>query len=145
MPCENPGVTRYYDLAAANERIDGVEAAPGRRCATTETIVAASQRLLERLRAGNGDIRATDGQLRAEVAREQDAIRAAVGRMEAAVRQIDAWGVTLRDIGSGLVDFPALASGRPIWLCWRLGEGDISWWHELEAGVAGRRALIELE
>ena len=39
----------------------------------------------------------------------------------------------------------ALASGRPIWLCWKLGEHDIAWWHELEAGVAGRRALIELE
>ena len=65
--------------------------------------------------------------------------------MEAAVRQIDAWGVTLRDIGAGLVDFPALANGRPIWLCWRLGEADIAWWHELEAGVAGRRPLIDLE
>jgi hypothetical protein len=130
-------VTKYYDLAAANERI--TELRPilaGLR--DDREIVAGSQRELERLRAGNGD-------LRAEAAREQDAIRAAVGRMEAAVRQIDAWGVTLRDIASGLVDFPALASGRPIWLCWRLGEGDIGWWHELEAGVTGRRALIELE
>ena len=49
-------------------------------------------------------------------------------------RRIDAWGVTLRDIDTGLVDFPALANGRPIWLCWRLGEGEIAWWHELEAG-----------
>ena len=65
--------------------------------------------------------------------------------MEAAVRRIDDWGIALRDIGSGLVDFPALANGRPIWLCWKLGEGDIAWWHELQAGVAGRRPLIELE
>jgi hypothetical protein len=65
--------------------------------------------------------------------------------MTGTVRQIDAWGIMLRDIGTGLVDFPALASGRPIWLCWRLGEADIAWWHELEAGVAGRRPLIDLE
>ena len=68
-----------------------------------------------------------------------------VRRMAAAVRQIDAWGITLRDISAGLVDFPALANGRPIWLCWRLGEADIAWWHELEAGVAGRKPLIDLE
>jgi hypothetical protein len=137
-------VTRYYDLAAANERI--AELRPvlaGLR--DDRAIVAAAQRELERLRSGNGDIRAADGQLRADVAREQEAIRAAVARMEAAVRQVDAWGVTLRDIGSGLVDFPALASGRPIWLCWKLGEGDIGWWHELDTGIAGRRPLIDLE
>ena len=68
-----------------------------------------------------------------------------VRRMEQTVRQIDAWGVTLRDIGTGLVDLPALANGRPIWLCWKLGEDDIAWWHELDAGIAGRKPLIELE
>jgi hypothetical protein len=137
-------VTTYYDLAAADERI--AELRPLLAALRDDReIVANGQRALERLRAGNGDIRSADGQLRADVARERDAIRAALARMEAAVRQIDAWGVTLRDIGAGLVDFPALASGRPIWLCWKLGEGDIAWWHELDAGIAGRRALIELE
>jgi len=68
-----------------------------------------------------------------------------VRSMEQAVRQIDAWGVTLRDIGTGLVDLPALANGRPIWLCWKLGEDDLAYWHELDAGVAGRKPLIELE
>jgi hypothetical protein len=130
-------VTRYYDLSAANERVTELRPLLAALRDDRE-IVAGAQRALERLRAGNGD-------LRAEVSREQEGLRAAVGRMEAAVRQIDAWGVTLRDIGSGLIDFPALANGRPIWLCWKLGEGDIEWWHELEAGIAGRRPLIELE
>ena len=44
----------------------------------------------------------------------------------------------------GLIDFPALASGRQIWLCWRLGESDIEWWHELDEGFAGRRRLTDL-
>ena len=48
-----------------------------------------------------------------------------VDQMQAAVAQIDAWGIQLRQIETGLVDFPALVSGRPIWLCWRLGEGDV--------------------
>jgi hypothetical protein len=80
-----------------------------------------------------------------DVTREQAGLTDVVRRMERAVRRMDAWGITLRDVGSGLVDFPALVNGRPIWLCWRLGEDHITFWHELDAGIAGRRPLIDLE
>jgi hypothetical protein len=130
-------VTSYYALADANARIEELRPLLGGLRDDRE-VVAEAQRRLERLRDEDGD-------LRAEVAREQRDIVAAVHRMQAAVRQIEAWGITLRDISSGLVDFPALANGRPIWLCWKLGEDDIAWWHELDAGVAGRRPLIDVE
>ena len=71
-------------------------------------------------------------------------IQAVIDQMQAAVERLDAWDVTLRDIETGLVDFPALVAGRQVWLCWRLGEGDVAWWHDLTAGVAGRRPLAEL-
>lgn len=71
-------------------------------------------------------------------------IQAVIDQMQAAVERLVAWDVTLRDIETGLVDFPALVAGRQVWLCWRLGEGDVAWWHELTAGVAGRRSLAEL-
>ena len=67
-----------------------------------------------------------------------------IDRMQAGVVRIDELGITLREIETGLIDFPALASGRQIWLCWRLGEGDIDWWHELNEGFGGRRALADL-
>ena len=67
-----------------------------------------------------------------------------IDRMQAGVVRIDELGITLREIESGLIDFPALASGRQIWLCWRLGEGDVEWWHELSDGFGGRRALADL-
>ena len=47
-------------------------------------------------------------------------------------------------IETGLIDFPALVTGRQVWLCWRLGEGDVDWWHELDEGFGGRRPLSEL-
>jgi hypothetical protein len=50
-------------------------------------------------------------------------------------------GVQLKDIETGLVDFPSWQDGREVFLCWRLGEDAIAFWHELEAGVAGRRPL----
>lgn len=72
-------------------------------------------------------------------------VRAIVDQMGAAVAQLDRWSVALRDIESGLIDFPALAGGRHVWLCWRLGEPtEIAWWHEHEAGFAGRRPLAEI-
>jgi hypothetical protein len=67
-----------------------------------------------------------------------------IDRMQAGVARIDELGVTLREIDTGLIDFPALASGRQIWLCWRLGEGDIAWWHELADGFSNRQALVDL-
>ena len=67
-----------------------------------------------------------------------------IDRMQAGVARIDELGITLREIETGLIDFPALASGRQIWLCWRLGEGAVEWWHELGDGFGGRQPLVEL-
>jgi len=67
-----------------------------------------------------------------------------VDQMAAAVARIDALGITLRDIERGLIDFPALASGRQVWLCWELGEERVGFWHELDTGFGSRRPLAEL-
>src|SRR6476661_248694 len=83
---------------------------------------------------------ATDADLRVLRLRMQGVI----DRMQAGVVRIDEMGITLREIETGLIDFPALASGRQICLCWRLGEDDVAWWHELDDGFAGRRALADL-
>ena len=51
-------------------------------------------------------------------------------------------GVQLKDYSRGLIDFPAMRNGQIVLLCWQLGEDErIKWWHEVEAGFAGRQAL----
>ena len=51
-------------------------------------------------------------------------------------------GVELKDYSRGLIDFPSMRGGRVVLLCWQIGEGDqIEWWHEPEAGFAGRQPL----
>lgn len=67
-----------------------------------------------------------------------------VDQMQAAALQLDGMGIQLRDIATGLVDFPALVAGRPVWLCWRLGEERIDWWHETSEGFEARRRLEDL-
>jgi hypothetical protein len=51
-------------------------------------------------------------------------------------------GVIVRDVRSGLIDFPSMREGRLINLCWRRGEPlEIRWWHEVSVGFAGRQPL----
>lgn len=57
------------------------------------------------------------------------------------VRELSEIGVELKDARQGLVDFPAEVDGRMVWLCWRLGEPEVAFWHELDAGFTGRRPL----
>lgn len=103
-----------------------------------------------RARSGEPDVAAERPSVRPVVAPNEEArlirlrMQGVVDQMQASVARIDAWSITLRDIDSGLIDFPALANGRQIWLCWRLGEGDIDWWHGVEEGFAGRRRLADL-
>ena len=62
-----------------------------------------------------------------------------VGKLTTELHEL---GVQLKDYSRGLIDFPSLRDGRVVLLCWQLGEGDeIEWWHELEAGFAGRQPL----
>ena len=49
--------------------------------------------------------------------------------------------IVLRDLDRGLIDFPAVREGREVYLCWVDGEDDIAFWHDLDAGYAGRQPL----
>lgn len=58
-----------------------------------------------------------------------------------AVRAILELGVQLKDLEMGLVDFLSIHKGREVFLCWRQGEDDIRFWHDLDSGFAGRRPI----
>ena len=58
-----------------------------------------------------------------------------------ALTELQAREIVLRDLDRGLVDFPSLRDGREVSLCWEQGEDAIRYWHEPEAGFAGRRPL----
>jgi len=56
--------------------------------------------------------------------------------------ELDTLGVQLKDFERGLVDFPSLRDGKVVLLCWQMGEGDeLEWWHDVDAGFAGRTPL----
>ena len=136
---KSEAVARYYSLDDAGQLLleirpllEGLRDDAHRLRQASDTLVA--------LRRSNG----APGAAAAAEQREHE-MTVIAGRMRDAVARLEGWDVQLRDIETGLIDFPALANGRPIWLCWRFGEEAIGWWHDVNVGFAGRKPLIELE
>jgi hypothetical protein len=61
--------------------------------------------------------------------------------IQSLLEEIEKTGCELKDIQMGLIDFRAEREGRTVYLCWRLGEDDIRYWHELHTGFSGRQPL----
>jgi len=62
-------------------------------------------------------------------------------RLDELVHKIQDMGAIIKDINTGLLDFPALKEGREVYLCWKYGEMDVEFWHEIEDGFAGRQSI----
>lgn len=62
-------------------------------------------------------------------------------RLKAALEEISETGALVKDLDTGLVDFPTLLQGEEVHICWRLEEADISHWHSVHEGVEGRRPI----
>ena len=57
------------------------------------------------------------------------------------VEKIQGLGVLVKDMDQGLCDFPCFFQGRMVYLCWKLGESEIEWWHEVQDGFKGRQKI----
>lgn len=147
MGLESRTMSRFYDIDAANATLPELDGIVGvlreQRSELVrlrdEVLAAGGEGSSGGSSGGSGEA-TTSSNLRTVRLRMQGLI----DQMAAGVARIDALGLTLRDIERGLVDFPALVSGRQVWLCWQPGETAIGWWHDLEAGFDGRRPLVDL-
>jgi len=64
-------------------------------------------------------------------------------KLQEFVTELQELGVEIKDFEKGLVDFPHILDGRVVYLCWQLGEDELGFWHEIDAGFAGRQSLLE--
>jgi len=130
-------VPRYFTLEEATSLLPRL----------TEILLAmqARKRDLDRLRQDLAEAAAQaagDGHLQQrDLARKRTAVEEAASALSDLARQITDLGCEVKGIDEGLTDFRALREGREVYLCWRLGEERIAFWHELEAGFAGRQPL----
>jgi len=99
------------------------------------SIVEGELEALQAQSMGNGH------HLHEPIQRLQRSIVEAVQSLRDAITELQETGCELKDPDTGLIDFLSLRAGREVYLCWRLGEDRIRFWHDLTTGVAGRQPL----
>ena len=133
-------MSRYYAIDEANAALPDLERILGALREQRQELIESRDRALS--------LTPEDGAATPEASEQLRLIRlrmqGLIDQMQAGVARLVELDITLRDIKSGLIDFPALVSGRPIWLCWRLGEPDVAHWHAQNEGFDSRRPLDEL-
>jgi hypothetical protein len=124
-------MAQYFTLQQANETLDIIRPLMDEVQAIREKIMTGQPEAWTAIEksVGNGGNRALSRMV-------QD-----FEKLDALVHQILDTGVLIKDINIGLLDFPALRDGREVYLCWQHGEGDIAFWHEVDAGYAGRQPI----
>ncbi len=90
---------------------------------------------MARSAAGNGHLKSPEVQ---EKRRRAESLAEQLEELVSELRRMDC---QLKGLEEGLIDFPAEREGRPIYLCWRLGEDMIGYWHEQDTGFASRQPL----
>jgi hypothetical protein len=106
-------------------------------------VVEDAVRTYRRLRQGVALYRRLRG--RSSPVTRAERVRAEIDRLGRVLdgfrRELDQVGCLLKDYERGIVDFPARRNGRDVELCWRLGEEEVTHWHELGSGYFARRPL----
>ena len=130
---------KYFTVAQANAMLPLVRA-------IVQDIVDLAKSVRERheLLHLRGDPEGDDGltaSYREERTQAQDELDNDQQRLQDYVEELQALGVEFKGFDLGLVDFPCWMDGREVYLCWKLGEPAVGFWHETDAGFAGRQKL----
>ena len=122
---------RYFSLSEANEALKTIRPLMDEVQAIREKILADQPEAWPAIEksAGNGGNKVLSKMV-------QD-----FERLDALIHRILDTGAQIKDINIGLLDFSAMRDGREVYLCWKHGEGDIAFWHEVDAGFAGRQPI----
>jgi len=138
------GRRRYFQLAEANAHVTRLNTIFG----LVMQLRAQLKDLYKRLDAGGcapTNERSEESRVPDELRRDYAVFFGLADSLREQLEAITATGCVIKDVDIGLVDWPALHGGREIWLCWRYGEPEIGYWHEIDGGFAGRRPAAELE
>jgi hypothetical protein len=119
---------RVFTVEEADGELDELRERLPRLRTARDALIASSRRITEAVANDGGGVAGTDWFA------SQEALKSEV--LYLADR-----GILLRDPDTGLVDFPAERDGRRVFLCWKLGEDHVGWFHEATGGFGGRRPL----
>lgn len=131
---------KLFTLDSANAALPLVQAICRDMADLSRELIDRRHRLDQLLAARGGKANQGDPYSE-ELADMESAFERDLARIHEYVAELRELGVEPKSAPEGLVDFPAMRDGRIVYLCWKLGEPRISFWHELDAGFAGRQAI----
>jgi hypothetical protein len=73
--------------------------------------------------------------------KKKQELNTAVTNLYKAIEQLEATGVIIKSVDEGLLDFPSMRFDEEVWLCWKVGENKVKFWHGKEEGFMGRKPL----
>lgn len=127
-----------FTLEEANAAVEELRPVVAEMVEHGRKLVAAQRaqaRFVTRIAGNGGDMQPSElGELAETIQSEANAIAACAER-------INARGAQIKSLEEGLLDFPSEREGEEILLCWKLGEGEIRYWHGVDEGFAGRKPL----
>ena len=136
---------RYYTVGEVNEMIPQLEDIFARVLQLRSQLKPIFQRLEAKKYAPSGDdFDPMVAGAPPDVVRDRVTLKALLECVMGEVAEVERLGGMIKDIETGLCDFFARAAGRDVLLCWRYGEKECAFYHELQAGFAGRRPVAEL-
>lgn len=134
---------QYFTLAEANRRLPLVRVIVQDIVHLFRDVQERRERLA-RLRHGQSKAARNEPTPHSEETQQMQAqLEQDIEQLQSYVEELEELGAELKDPARGLVDFLTRIDGREAYLCWQLGEDDIAWWHDLNAGFAGRQSLME--
>jgi hypothetical protein len=135
---DSPQAARLFTVEEANTMMPLVRAIVTDLSRLSHDVVERRERV-ELLRArrdpGNKDPYSE------ELAQIEDELEKQTRELQSYVEELRALGIEPKDGLNGIIDFPAKLDGRLVYLCWRLGEPEVLFWHEIDGGFAGRQPL----
>jgi hypothetical protein len=135
-PVEEP--KRFFSIDDANAMLPLVRAITADLVKLAREVIDRRERLT--LLTEGRDIGGSDLYSQ-ELVQVQQELDRDLERLQGYVQELQELGVEPKGPAEGLVDFPAMLDGRPVYLCWKHGEPEVAHWHEIDAGFAGRQAI----
>ena len=89
--------------------------------------------------------RVTEIKAEVDTAKDDAEMSRVMKRLEGEVQKLEEMGCLLRDMSTGLIDFPAVRLGERVWLCWKRGEERVGFWHTRHEGFSGRKPVKDEE
>lgn len=138
----SPAPKKYFTIDEANHALPLVRAIVADIVRQYHEITERKERLAQIQKSRRSKPRAPGDLYGEEVAQVEEDIEKDIGILQGYIEELEGLGVEIKDLSKGLVDFRSLMEGREVYLCWLLGEEEITHWHELDAGFAGRQSLL---